>query len=88
MSKKRFEKTEILKILKEYENGKPIFRIIEEYKISQATFYNWRAKYGVATSNEIKQLSKLKEDIVRLKTMFADLSLENQELKAQLKKQE
>lgn len=87
MVKRRFNKTQIQKILQEYEEGSPIHKIIEEYGISQATFYNWKTKYGRISFNSSQELIKLKEDNERLKRMFADLSLENLSLKTQLEKQ-
>jgi putative transposase len=88
MAKKRFKESEIQKILDEYRDGMPIPEIIKIYGISQATFYNWKAKYGSFSSSDFFKLNKLKEDHDRLKRMFADLSLENLALKAQLKKRE
>lgn len=86
MVKTRFNKIQIQNILQKSEDGMPIQQIIEEYGISQATFYNWKSKYGRATPDDIHELKKLKEDNERLKRMFADLSLENLSLKTQLKK--
>jgi putative transposase len=86
MVKKRFSETEIQKILREYVDGVPISRIIEENGISQATFYNWKAKYSSFSSNDLEKLNKLREENDRLKRMYADLSLENLSLKAQLEK--
>ena len=86
MTRKRFKESEISKILKAYEDGTPIQKIVEEYGISQATFYNWKAKYRNQLMFDIEHINKLKEDNERLKRMFADLSLENLALKAQLNK--
>ncbi|MGM0407847.1 MAG: transposase [Bacteroidota bacterium] len=83
--RKRFKESEIHKILQEYKDGTPISRIIEKYGISQATFYNWKLRYGSLSSADINHLNKLKEDNERLKRMFADLSLENLALKSKLK---
>lgn len=88
MLKRRFKKSEIQKILQDYRNGMTIQRIINEYGISQATFYNWRAKYGSQSSSDNLNLIKLKEENDRLKRMYADLSLENLMLKWQLEKHE
>lgn len=85
MSKKRFTEPEIHKILEEFKNDTTISSIIEKYGISQATFYNWRSKYSKLSSSEMVQQSTLKEDNERLKLMFAELSLENLKLKAQLR---
>jgi len=88
MSKKRFKESEIQRILQEYKDGTPIQQIIKIYGISQATFYNWKAKYSRPTMADIQAFNKLKEDHDRLKRMFADLSMENLLLKAQLKNKE
>ena len=86
MVKRRFNKNQIQNILQKYEEGKSIQQLIKEYDISLATFYNWKAKYGSDSSFNSQELMKLKEDNERLKRMFADLSLENLSLKAQLGK--
>lgn len=88
MAKKRFKEIEIKQILREYDNGTSIPEIIATYGISQATFYNWKAKYTSFSSNDLLKLNKLKEENDRLKRMYADLSLENLSLKAQLEKRD
>ncbi len=88
MTRRRFKEPEIRKILQEYDDGTPIQKIVEEYGISQATFYNWKAKYRNQLLFDIQHINKIKEDNERLKRMFAELSLENLSLKAQLKKTE
>jgi len=88
MLKKRYKKSEIQKVLQDYKNGMTIQSIIKELGISQATFYNWKAKYGSLSSNDNLYLIKLKEENDRLKRMYADLSLENLMLKTQLEKLE
>lgn len=88
MARRRFKESEIRKILQDYDDGTPIQQIVEKYGISQATFYNWKAKYRNQLLFDIQHINKLKEDNERLKRMFAELSLENLSLKAQLKKSE
>lgn len=88
MIKRRFKKSEIQKVLQEYKNGMSIPDIINEYGISQATFYNWKAKYNSLSSNDTLNLIRLKEENDRLKRMYADLSLENLMLKWQLEKRD
>ncbi|WP_321373662.1 transposase [uncultured Draconibacterium sp.] len=88
MRNKRFSKNQIKIILNEYEAGKPIPEIIEKYQISQATFYNWKAKYQNDSINDPEEIKKLKEDNERLRRMFVDISLENQKLKTLLEKYE
>ncbi len=88
MIKRRFKKSEIQKVLQEYKDGMSIKDIIKVYGISQATFYNWRAKYSKLSSDDSLNLIRLKEENDRLKRMYADLSLENLMLKWQLEKKE
>lgn len=88
MLKRRFKKSEIQKVLQEYKEGKTIQSIIKEYCISQATFYNWKAKYNSPSANDSLNIIKLKEENDRLKRMYADLSLENLMLKWQLEKRD
>jgi len=87
MVKKRLTKSQILIILKKYEDGVPISKLIDEYGISQATFYNWKAKYGRCSFDNTMEIKKLKEENERLKRMFADLSLEIISLRSQIDKQ-
>jgi len=84
MTKRRFNKNQIKQVLEKYEQGTPIHTLIEEYKISQATFYNWRSKYGQSITNTPEEIQKIIEDNERLKRMFAEISLENMKLKIQL----
>ena len=86
--KKRFNKPEILKILQENNEGTPISIIIENHGISQATFYNWKAKYGNLSFSDSVKLMKLLEENDKLKRMYVELSLEFASVKAQLYKHE
>ena len=81
MKRKRFTETQIVTILKKQESGIKIADICRENGISDATFYNWKAKYGGMEIREVKRLKELEEENNRLKKMFADLSLENYALK-------
>lgn len=86
MTKKRFSESQIYRILKENESGASISDLIKKYGISQATIYNWRAKYGGMNISEILRINELEEENDRLKRMFADLSLENLILKSKLER--
>ncbi|BFM18744.1 hypothetical protein R50073_49270 (plasmid) [Maricurvus nonylphenolicus] len=81
MKKSRYTETQIVKILKEVEAGRLVKEVCREYGISDATYYNWKAKYGGMEASDIKRLKELEEENRRLKTMFADLSLEHKILK-------
>lgn len=81
MRKTRFKETQIVKILKEVEGGRMVKDVCREYGISDATYYNWKSKYGGMEASDIKRLKELEDENRKLKQMFADLSLENVALK-------
>lgn len=81
MKKSRYTETQIVKILKEVEAGRLVKEVCREYSISDATYYNWKAKYGGMEASDIKRLKELEDENRRLKSMFADLSLEHRILK-------
>ncbi len=53
---------------------------------SEATYYNWKSKYGGMEASDIKRLKALEEENRKLKQMFDDLSLENRALKDVIEK--
>ena len=81
MRKTRFKETQIVKILKEVETGRTVKDVCREHGISDATYYNWKSKYGGMEASDIKRLKEVEEENRKLKQMFADLSLENRALK-------
>ena len=81
MKKTRFTETQIMSILKKHKTGIKTSDLCWEYGISEATFYNWQAKYGGMTVRELKRMKELEAENARLKKMYADLSLENYALK-------
>ena len=81
MKKSRFSETQILKALKEVESGRMVKDVCREYGISDATYYNWKAKYGGMEVSDIKRLRELESENARLKRMYAEMALENTALK-------
>ena len=77
MKKSRYSETQIVKILKEVEAGKLVKEVCREYGIADATYYNWKAKYGGMDASDIKRLKELEEENRRLKQMYAELSLDH-----------
>lgn len=86
MRKSRYSESQILKILKESEQGKKAADICREYGISQATFYKWKSKYGGMSRSEMQRLHELEDENRRLKKMYAELSLDHSILKELLEK--
>ena len=75
MKKTKFTESQIVTILKQQESGISVKDICRENGISDATFYNWKAKYGGMDSSQLKRVKELEDENARLKRMFADLSL-------------
>ncbi len=57
-----------------------------EHGISDATFYNWKAKYGGLDVSEAQRLRQMEDENRRLKALVADLSLDKEALKAVIRK--
>lgn len=55
--------------------------ICREHSISEATFYNWKSKYGGMEASDVRRLKDLEEENSQLKKMYADLALDNKILK-------
>ena len=86
MKKVRFTETQIISILKQQEAGLSVKDLAREHGISEATFYNWKAKYGGMEANEVKRMKELEEENSRLKRIVANLTLENDAIKNVLEK--
>lgn len=86
MKRIKFTESQMVKALKENEQGRKVEDICRELGIHKATFYNWRAKYAGMDSNQLKRLKELEDENTRLKKMYADVSLDNVMLKDLLSK--
>ncbi len=86
MRKARFTESQIIAVIKAVEAGRTVKDVCREAGVSDATYYNWKAKYGGMEISEIKRMKDLEEENRRLKQMFADLSLENRALKDVIEK--
>jgi putative transposase len=86
VKKVRYTEEQIIGVLKEAEAGMPIVELCRKHGISDATYYNWKAKYGDMTVSDAKKLKQLEDENRRLKNIVADLSLDNQALKAIISK--
>jgi putative transposase len=86
MKKIKYTEEQIVGIMKEVEAGITVSEICRKYGISDATYYNWKAKYGGMAASDIKRLRQLEDENRRLKHIVADLTLDNQALKAVISK--
>lgn len=76
MKKSRFSEQQIAFILRQAEEGTRVEEVCRKAGISEATYYNWRKKYGGLMPSEMKRLKQLEEENQRLKKLVADLSLD------------
>lgn len=86
MKKTRFTETQIIKALKEHEQGRNAQELCRELGVSTAAFYKWRQRYGGLEVKELKRMKELEEENARLKKMFAELSLVHHALKDAVEK--
>ena len=86
MQKKRFNESQIVAAIKKQEAGISVKDICRELTISEATFYNWKSKYGGMESSDISKLRDLEKENTELKKMFAEMSIENRALKNLIEK--
>lgn len=87
MKKKKYLESDILKILKEYDQGLlSLTELSRKYGFYPKTLYSWRKKYTGLTDSSLQQLKELQKENEQLKKMYANLSLENNALKDLIEK--
>ena len=86
MKRTRFSESQIVAILKQADAGLKVKDLCREQGISEAIYYNWKAKYGGLEASDLKRLKELEGELSKLKRMYADLALENRALKDLLEK--
>lgn len=86
MRKGRFSEEQIIAILKENEAGVAPSELCRRHGISDATFYNWRKKYGGLEVSDAKRLKTLEDENARLKKLLAEQMMDNATLKELLAK--
>lgn len=79
--KKRFSEEQIIGILKEQEGGLKTGDVCRRHGISEATFYNWKSKYGGMDVSEAQRLRSLEDENRRLKKLLAEAELDKAMLK-------
>lgn len=75
MKKSRYTESQIVNILKQNKSGITVTELCREYGMSQATFYQWRSKYGDADVSMVKRLKELESENAQFKRMYAESEL-------------
>ena len=86
MKKTKFTEQQIAFALRQAETGTRVVEVCRKLGISDATFYNWKKKYGGLGVSELRHLKQLEEGNRQLKRMVSDLSLDKQMLQDVLAK--
>lgn len=86
MKKSRFSEEKIIAILKQLEAGAKATELARKHDVSDATIYNWKARYWGMEVSQLRRLKELEGENPRLKRMYADLSLTHQALQDAVEK--
>lgn len=86
MKKSKFTEAQIAFALKQAETGTRVDEVCRKMGISQATFFNWKKKYGGLGVSELRRLRQLQEENTQLKKLVAELSLDKHMLQDVIKK--
>jgi putative transposase len=82
----RFSEEKIIAVLKQAEAGVKVSELVPKLGISEATFYNWKAKYGGLDASQLRRLKELESENAKLKKMYAELSLTHHALQDAVEK--
>jgi putative transposase len=86
MKRIRFTEEQIIEVLREHEAGAKTGDLARKHGISEATLYNWKAKYGGMDISEAKRLRALEDENRKLKKLLAESMLDQAALKELLTK--
>lgn len=86
MKTSKFTEAQIIFALHQAETGTKVEEVCRKMGISQATFYNWKKKYGGLGTSELRRLRQLEAENSELKKLVADLSLDKLMLQEVIRK--
>ena len=78
MKTSRYSDSQILAIIKQAESGLPIPKLCREHRMSSASFYKWRAKYGGMDASLMFRMKELEDENRRLKKMYTKERLKSE----------
>ncbi len=86
MKRQRFTEEQIIGVLREHEAGAKAADLVRKHGISEATLYNWKARYGGLDVSEARRLKALEDENGKLKRLLADAVLDASALRELLAK--
>ncbi len=86
MKKARFTESQIVAAIKKQESGVSVRDVSRELGISDATFYNWKAKYGGMEASDVKRMKEMEVELSQYKKIVAELTFENRAMKGLIEK--
>ena len=86
MKARKYTEEQIIQVLKEGEAGAKVSDLCRKYGMSDASYYNWKARYTGLSVSELRRLKALEEENRRLKQIVAEQALDNRALKELLSK--
>lgn len=78
MKRTKFTESQIVAAIKKQESGVSTKEVCRELGISEATFYNWKSKYGGMEASDVKRLKDLEAELSQYKQMYAEVSFKLQ----------
>lgn len=86
MKRSRYTETQIVSILKEADAGAKVKELCRKHGISEATYYNWKSKYGGMEASDLKRMKELEGELSQYKRMYAELARENDAMRSLIEK--
>jgi putative transposase len=86
MKARKYTEEQIIAVLKEGEAVAKVIDLCRKYGMSEATYYNWKAKYAGMSVSDLRRLKALESENRRLKQIVAEQALDNETLKELLSK--